>query len=730
MSPKQTLFLCSSLLASSVMAEGPNRFVDPFIGTASGGNTFPGAVLPWGMVSVSPHTDLHAPSGYVHGQPWFYGLGLTHLSGTGCADLGSIVVTAVTGAVDPSPDGYRCVVKDQMANPGYWAGTMAGPALRAEATATIRTGTIRFTPLKSGAYAVLVDAGRSLGLLGGGEARWTSERELEGYNIGGGFCGEGNRHRVYFAARFSRSPEERGTWSGDTATSTLSARATDAAVGAWARFHGTPSSPLEVRIGISYVGTVNARQNLKVESTGRTFDSLRRQAARAWEQQLSRIRISGGSAADRTKFYTALYHCLIHPNIISDVNGEFPLFTKAGVGRNRSRPRYSVFSLWDTYRTLHPLLTLVYPERQSAIVKTMIDMFAESGWLPKWELGGNETHMMVGDGGGAVIAESYLKGIRDYDTLAAYAAMSKPLTTFTPDAEPMRPGYADFVRRGYIPADQDTTRIWWVWGPVSTALEYCYSDWAVSRVASALGRVSDSAEFSRRALFYRNLFDTSTGFLRPRKGNGQWLAPFDPIVTEGSGNWSGSGGPGYVEGNAWQYTWFVPHDVGGLAELFGGAERCARKLLRCFAEGRFTINNEPDIAYPYLFTYFPGFEQETPGLVRRIMDEQFGTGPGGLPGNDDAGAISAWYVFSALGFYPACPASAEYRLGIPRFREARILLRHEYYPGTSVVVRVKGPVSSFNRIAKTRWNSRELPSPKIDHAQMVRGGMLTFTTSE
>ncbi len=730
MSRKPTLVICASLLASSVLADGPTRFVDPFVGTANGGNTFPGAVLPWGMVSVSPHTDLHAPSGYVHGRPWFYGLGHTHLSGTGCADLGSIVVTATTGVADPSPERYRCTLRDQKASPGYWAGTMVEPALRAEATATIRTGTIRFTPLRGGTYAVLVDAGRSLGLLGGGEARWTSDRELEGYNIGGGFCGEANRHRIFFAARFNRLPEERGTWSGESVRSTLSARATGAAVGAWARFHGKRPSPLEIRIGISYVSTANARQNLEVESAGRTFESLRREAARAWEQELSRIRVSGGSVADRTKFYTALYHCLIHPNIISDANGEFPLFAKEGVGRNRSRARYSVFSLWDTYRTLHPLLTLVYPERQSAIVKTMIDMFTESGWLPKWELAGNETHMMVGDGAGAVIAETFLKGIQDFDTLAAYAAMSKPLRTFTADAEPLRPGYGDLVRLGYIPADQDTTHTWWVWGPVSTTLEYCYTDWAVSRVASAMGRIADSAEFSRRAFFYRNLFDTSSGFLRPRNGNGEWLTPFDPLATEGSGNWAGSGGPGYVEGNAWQYTWFVPHDVGGLATLFGGSERCARKLLRCFTEGRFTINNEPDIAYPYLFTYFPGFEQETPALVRRIMDEQFGTGPGGLPGNDDAGAISAWYVFSALGFYPACPASAEYRLGIPLFPEARISLQRDYFPGRSAVVRLEGRVPSPARVARIRWNGQELPSPEIDHAQIVRGGTMTFATSE
>lgn len=717
------------LCVSAGHAEGL-RHVDPFIGTAGGGNTFPGAVLPWGMVSVSPHTDLHAPSGYIHARPWFYGLGHTHLSGTGCADLGSIIVTGMSGPPDSSPDRYRCTLKDQKASPGYWAGTLVEPSLRAEATVTVRSGVIRFTPLKKGKFSVLLDAGRSLSLLGGGEVRWTSDRELEGHNIGGGFCGEGNRHTVFFAAHFSRPPAERGTWRDDSVSSALSASVADAGVGAWARFVGRRSSPLEIRVGISYVSVANARMNRETESGIRLFESLKVAAARAWEDQLSRIRVSGGSAADRTKFFTALYHALIHPNIISDVNGEYPLFANRGIGRNTSRPRYSVFSLWDTYRTLHPLLTLLYPERQSAIASTMIDMYGESGWLPKWELAGNETHMMVGDGGTAVLAETFLKGIRDLDTGAAYAAMRKPLVTFTPDAEPARPGYEDFVRRGYIRADQDTTRTWWVWGPVSTALEYCYADWAVSRVASATGRADDAAEFSRRSSFYKNLFDTATEFLRPRRADGSWLAPFDPLATEGSGNWSGSGGPGYVEGNAWQYTWFVPHDVAGLAGLFGGTEGCARKLLRCFADGRFTINNEPDIAYPYLFTYFPGFEQETPVLVRRVMNKQFGTGPGGLPGNDDAGAISAWYVFSALGFYPASPASGEYRLGIPLFPEASISPYREHGASADILVRREGKNPSSTRISHMQWNGQNLSAPAIDHDRIVRGGTLTFTLDD
>jgi predicted alpha-1,2-mannosidase len=693
------------------------RFVDPFIGTANGGNTFPGAVLPWGMVSISPHTNLQAPSGYTHGQPWFYGLGHAHLSGTGCADLGSIIVTAVRGGVDTSPDRYRCTLADEEALPGYWAGRMVEPALRTEATVTFRAGVIRLTPLRPGPVTILLDAGRSLGLVGGGDIRWISETEVEGFNISGGFCGEENRQTIYFAARFTENLAESVRGGG---------------VGGWARFAANGSRAIEIQVGISYVSSANARQNLAAEIGRRTFPQIRKAAADAWEKELSRIRVTGGTEKERTKFYTALYHSLIHPNVISDVSGEYPLFGRSGTGREPSRPRYSVFSLWDTYRTLHPLLTLAYPERQSEIARTMLDMYRESGWLPKWELAGNETNMMVGDGGGAVLAETFLKGIRDYDTAAAYAAMRKPLVTFTPEAEPSRPGYADFVRLGYIPADQDTTRTWWVWGPLSTALEYCYTDRAVARVAAKLGHQEDAAEFERRAESYRNFFDSATGFLRPRNRDGSWLTPFDPLLSEGSGTWVGSGGPGYVEGNAWHYTWFVPHDVSGLARLFGGIDSCAAKLTRCFTDGHFTINNEPDISYPYLFTYFRGHEYKTPQLVHQIKAGDFGTGPSGLPGNDDAGTISAWYVFSALGLYPADPASCEYRFGIPSFAEATISLSPKYYPGSGIRIRGIGLEhwSSAARVSQMRWNGRDLSAPAIDHQTLIRGGTLEFTIAK
>ena len=733
----------------------PVRFVDPFIGTAGGGNTFPGAVRPWGMVSVSPHTDLTAPSGYIDGSRWFYGLGHVHLSGTGCPELGSIVVTATRGRVAGNPEVYKCTLRDQAASPGYWAGTLVEPWVRMEATVTVRSGIERITPLgvtgmddhappgpeirqehsqpapqetgkgyPAGAgkgLTLLIDAARNLSMPGTGEVRWVSDHQVQGYNTGGGFCGWSNRHNVYFFASFDRAPASRGVWR-DTVVDRLdTASSAQTTSGAWATFDD--NRPVEIRVGISYVSESNARLNLEREAAGRTFGEIREAAEGAWEDELSRITVSGGPDSALTEFYTALYHALIHPNVISDVNGEYPLFGRPGVGVNLSRERYTVFSLWDTYRTLHPLLALVYPERQSAIVSTMIDMYRESGWLPKWELAGTETHMMAGDGAVSVIADTYVDGIRDFDTATAYAAMRKPGVVLGPEAEPSRPGYADYLKLGYIPEDQDTRKPWWVWGTVSNTLEYCYADWAFSRVARAMGRREDAREFSRRAEFYRNLYDSASGFFRPKHADGRWLSPFDPLATEGSGSWKGAGGPGYVEGNAWQYAWFVPHDIAGVARLMGGADRCAARLDSCFAEGRFTINNEPDIAYPYLYTYLNGHEDRTRDVVRSIMRDNFSARHDGLPGNDDTGEISAWFIFSALGFYPACPASGEYRIGSPLFARASIRLNRSYYAGSEIrVVRGGTPAKRW----RAAWNGVPLGGFSVKQKDLTRGGEMRF----
>lgn len=695
------------------------RWVNPLIGTAGGGNTFPGAVRPWGMVSVSPHTAPTAPSGYYHGEPWNYGFGMVHLSGTGCADLGSIIVAFSRDSVSGDPARYRSRYSDEQTAAGYYSCRLSDRGLRVEVTAAERSGMLRIVPEQDGDYYLLLDAGRNLSIIGGGAVAFPEPGGMTGYNIGGGFCGENNRHRVYFATSWNFPEFERGLWIGDQVQREAAAETTAVPIGGWLRFHLRAGQPLLLKVGISYVSAANAQANLDAEIPDWDFERIRREALAAWQRELAVIRLSGGTNEERTAFYTALYHALIHPNIISDVNGEYPLMAEAGTGRNPARPRYSVFSLWDTYRTLHPLLTLFYPGRQLEIIRSMLDIYRESGYLPKWELAADETFMMVGDGATPVICDSWIKGLRDFDLDTAWQAMSKPVfLREDEEAPPIRAGYHELVRYGYIPFEQDTTTDWWVWGPVSTTLEYNLADWTLAQLARSIGRTEEAAVLERRSGSYRRLFDSTLQLIRPRHKDGAWLTPYDPLATEGSGSWRGSGGPGFVEGNAWNYTWFVPHDIPGLMACFGGAAPFARQLQRCFDNGQFTITNEPDIAYPYLFTWVPGEEWRTARLVAGLCRTHFRDHPGGLPGNDDCGTISAWYIFSALGFYPACPAAPEYRLGAPLFDQAEIHLDQRYWPGATL------RISAGRRGEAAMLNGQLLEGFSITHDQIVRGGEL------
>lgn len=705
-------------------AEDLTRFVNPFIGTAGGGNTFPGAVRPWGMVSVSPHTAPASPSGYLHGEPWCYGFGMVHLSGTGCADLGSVIVALSRGAVRIEPEAYKCSYEAEAAAPGYYRCLLGEPAVRVEATVSDRCGLLRFTPTESGEINLLIDAGRNLSRIGGGLVRFDRSGAIEGYNIGGGFCGETNRHSVYFSARLDFAATGCGLWQGDSLRQGTEITAVDSPLGAWLRLTVRKNRPVLLKIGLSYVSIDNARENLAAEIPDWDFARVQQAAAAAWQRELAVVQVSGGTVDERTALYTALYHALIHPNIISDVNGDYPLMGRGGVGRYHDRDRYTVFSLWDTYRTLHPLLTLLYPGRQSAIIRTMLDMARESGFLPKWELAGTETFMMVGDGAGPVIADSWVKGLRDYDGAAAWQAVRKPLFLEPGEqAPPVRAGYHEQLHWHYIPFEQDTATAWWVWGPVSTSLEYCYADWTLAQLAAGTGHPDEAVILRERSLWYRNLFDPELQLLRPKRRNGSWLEPFDPLATEGSGSWRGSGGPGYVEGNAWNYTWFVPHDVPGLIELFGGPAPFARKLETCFSEGHFTITNEPDIGYPWLFTWIEGQEYRTSRIVTALRP-LFNNSPEGLPGNDDCGALSAWYLFAAMGLYPFCPGAPEYRLSIPLFDQVVIHLDPRYTSGgTFTITRAAGS-------GPVRLDGAPLDGFALRHDQIIGGSRLHYPNDE
>ena len=710
------------LLSQSSENKSLTSYVNPFIGTSNYGNTFPGAVVPWGMVSVSPHNSLNAVTGYLDGEKNFYGFGMVHLSGVGCPELGSILITMTDNNSAVTPEDYKCSYSNEVATPGFYSVILDDQNVSVEVTATERSGILKFRSFTKSEKSIVIDVGRSLGIIGGGKIKIVSDSEIEGYNISGGFCGEANREEVYFVAELSKKFNQPKIWTNYRFTNLTEAQFVDSSLGALLNFNLNENEDLLVKVGISYVSTENARLNLNTEIPDWDFNKIKKDAVDKWEKQLSRIIVEDSNTENLIKFYTSIYHTLIHPNIISDVNGEYPLMGRKGIGKYTDRKRYSVFSLWDTYRTLHPFYNIVYPEIQSEIIKTMVDMYKEFGYLPKWELTGIETYMMVGDPASIVIADSYIRGIRNFDVNTAFEAMLKPtILKQNEKAPPIRAGYHELLQYGYIPFEQDWSDDWWVWGPVSTTLEYCLSDFAISQMARNLDKSEIADEFYNRSLFYKNLFDPATKLIRPKLKNGNWMEPFDQFAIDGSGDWAWSGGPGYVEGNAWNYTWFVPHDVKGLIKLFGGEKEFSEKLYESFTNKQFTINNEPDISYPYLFRYVRGEEHRTQELVHKIMNENFGTDHNGLPGNDDCGTISAWFIFSALGFYPDCPATDYYTIGYPLFEKIIINLNADYYLGNAITIEKQSEVST-----RIYFNGSELENYRLYHNLIVEGGTLLF----
>jgi predicted alpha-1,2-mannosidase len=718
------LLLYSFALSQSNNSFSPASYVNPFIGTDNDGNTYPGAVAPWGMVSVSPHNTYNKPSGYVFGEKYFYGFGHVHLSGVGCNELGCVLITAVNSDTVYSPEDYKTIYSDEKASPGYYSVYLNNIGIRAEATAAARCGLLRFVPDTTGILNILIDAGKNLRYTGGGRINILSDTELEGYVISGGFCGDTNSEKIFFYTRFDRpflsaDIRKNGIKAGNKMVETV-----DTSLICNIAFNIRKGESILVKTGISYVSSVNAKNNLLSEVGELSFKQVRSNTEKTWNVNLSRVYVEGGSNKDYVKFYSALYHMLIHPNIISDVNGEYPLMGGKGVGKYENRNRYSVFSLWDTYRTLHPFLTLVFPERQSEIIKTMLDMYSESGYLPKWELAGNETYVMVGDPAAAVIADSYVKGVTDFDfNFASDAVLAPSMLKAGEPAPRIRAGYNELLQYGYIPFEQERDKKWWVWGPVSTTLEYNLADWCISQMFKKAGRKELSDVFYNRSLMYKNLFDSKSLFIRPKLKSGAWMEPFDPLLTEGAGDWGGSGGPGYVEGNAWNYTWFVPHDIPGLIRLFGGEKLFFDKLLECFNNKQFTITNEPDIAYPYLFNYVKGEEYRTREFVEKIINGNYNTGPAGLPGNDDCGTTSGWLVFSMLGFYPDCPASEYYQAGVPSFTKSIISLNKKYYPGNSITIEKSG---TSGKNCTVLINGKKYSDFKIYHKDIISGGVINF----
>ena len=737
-----SLLLCGSLLVS---AQQPVDEVNPFIGTSNYGTTNPGAVCPQGMMSVVPFnvmgSDLNRfdkdkqwwSTPYSADNKFFTGFAHGSLSGVGCPELGSLLLMPTQGALNVDYKEYGSEYKDEVASPGYYATRLTKYGILAEATATMRTGLSRFT-FPKGESHILLHLGEGLTNESGATVRFVNDTEIEGSKLLGTFCYNPTAvFPVYFVMKLSKAPTKRGYWKKQRPMTAEAAWDADAGkykiygsytremsgddVGVWFDYETEENESISVKMGISYVSIENARKNMEAEHPGFDFDKVRTAAREMWNKDLSRVEIEGGSKDERTIFYTGLYHLLIHPNILQDVNGEYPQMESLQVGHTKGN-RYTVFSLWDTYRNVSTLMTLLYPDRQIDIIRTMIDMYKENGWLPKWELYGRETFTMEGDPSIPYIVDAYMRGLRDYDVNLAYEAMRKGATT-PGEFNLLRPDANDYFTRGYVPLREQYDN------SVSHALEYYIADWNLSNFAQALGKKADAQLFYERSMGYKHYYSKEFKTLRPLLPDGSFYSPFDPKQGE---NFEPS--PGFHEGNAWNYTFYVPHDIKGLAKLMGGDKAFVNHLQSVFDKGYYDPANEPDIAYPYLFSYFKGEEWRTQKLIRELLKSGYHNAPNGVPGNEDTGTMSAWAIFSMMGFYPACPGDVNYVLTSPTFDKVTIHLDERFYPKGKLVIESKHDTPEAVYVKEVKAGDRKLKGFTLSHEQLVNAGTLRFQLSD
>lgn len=690
------------LLAVATVAQAQpdlTPYVNPFVGTGGHGHTFPGATVPFGMVQLSPDTRIDGSwdgcGGYHYSDSVIYGFSHTHLSGTGVSDYGDILLMPMPfGKASPKREAYASKFSHatEKAGPGWYTVFLDKPKVKAELTALPKVGFHRYTFAENKGAVVLDLRHRDQTINSGVE--WISDRVIRGYRISNAWAKE---QHVYFAIEFSQAFVAQGEANGAGWTKEY----------ALLNFDNLANRQLEVRVGISFTSMDGAMQNLEAESDHRNFDAAKATAHNYWLDALSRIQVEGGTEAQKRVFYTALYHSLLQPNVVSDNDGKY-----RGMDNrihHAEHDVYSVFSLWDTFRAAHPLYAILYPKRQADFIKTFLLMYQQGGRLPVWELAANETDCMIGYHSVSVIADSWFKGIRDFDEKLALQAMQKSATW-------KHLGLPAYMQKGYLTIDDEPES-------VSKTLEYAYDDWCIARFAEALGDSSVAASYYLRSQGWKHLFDQTggfeTGFMRPKK-NGAWLNPFDPFEVNNH----------YTEANSWQYSFFVPHDLKGLAGMYNSTNLLLTKLNAAFIAdskttgreqaditgliGQYAHGNEPSHHMAWMFTEL-GQPQTGQQYVRQILHTLYQDAPDGLSGNEDCGQMSAWYVFSSMGFYPFCPGRPEYTVGNPLFDEVRITP----YGGRTFTIKTSG---------EGGWAATVNGSKRfvLDHADIVAGKTLNI----
>ncbi|MFA5973061.1 MAG: GH92 family glycosyl hydrolase [Lentimicrobiaceae bacterium] len=720
---KTTLFLLMSGVFSCVThaQKSPADYVNTFIGTGGHGHTYPGATMPFGMVQLSPDTRLEGwdgCGGYHYDDQYIYGFSHTHLNGTGVPDLCDILFMPTTGETrwnngsDGKP-GYGSHFKhgSESSEPGYYKVVLDDYNITAELTATTRAGMHCYTFPASKESNILVDLFHRDEVLES-SIKVISDTQIEGLRRSHSWS---QNQYVYFVAEFSK-PFSSYEIAVDNQTQPGIKSAEDKKnIKAIFHFKTTKGEKIYVKVGISAVNETGAGLNLNTEIPDWDFSKVRNDAKAAWNKELSKIEVEGGTDQQKTIFYTALYHTMVNPNTYMDVDG-FYRGRDLKVHKDKSFTNYTVFSLWDTYRAFHPLMTIIDQKRTLDYIKTFLTQYDQGGLLPVWELDANETFCMIGYHSVPVIVDAYLKGINGFDTKKAFAAMRKSAT------REGNIGLKALDQNGYISSEDESES-------VSKTLEYAYDDWCIAQFAKSIGKHDEYKYFIKRGQNYKNLFDASTGFMRARS-NGGWFSPFDPFEVNFN----------YTEANSWQYSFSTVQDMTGFIQLLGGKENLAKKLDQLFSAssktsgrdqsditgliGQYAHGNEPShhIAYLYPFASQPWKTQK---LIHQILTTLYHTDPDGLAGNEDCGQMSAWAVMSAMGFYQVTPGTGEYVIGTPWFSKVTINLEN----GKKFVIRAKAVSASNIYIQSATLNGKNYDASFLKHSDIMDGGELTFTMS-
>ncbi|MDO4228260.1 MAG: GH92 family glycosyl hydrolase [Capnocytophaga sp.] len=738
--------ICLLLLGVSPIAlfsqQTPADYINPFIGTSNFGATHPGAIVPRGMLSISPFNVAFDTTGvknplekdsrwlsnpYVNENTFLTGFTHANMSGVGCPELGVIIAMPTTGKLEVNHLKYGSTYTQEKASAGYYSTYINKYGVKTEMTASARAGVSRYH-FPKGEANVLLNLGLGLTNEKGAVLKINSPTEVQGMRMVGTFCYNSPElaYPIYFVAKLSKPATNYGIWHKPEKHQGVEAqwmwynddlRLKDGfqrevigdSIGAYFQYKFDKDEIVELRVGISYVSIENARENLEKEIGEKSFDKVHEIAKNQWNKQIH-AEVEGGTDDQKTIFYTGFYHALIHPHFFNDVNGDYPQSTTNKIGK--SDHRYTVFSLWDTYRNYHQLMTLLYPKEQLGMVKTMLDIYDESGWLPKWELNSTETFTMVGDPASIVLADTYLRGITEFDVEKAYEAMLKGANTL--EKNPIRPGVGEYWKLGYLSVDGG------VKGPVSTTQEYNIADFAIAQLAKKLGKNKDYEKYSKQSLSYRKLFDKQTHLLRPRHADGKWYAPFNP---ESGANFAEN--VGYIEGNAWQYVYMVTHDVKGMIKMMGGEKQFEKQLDFIFESGQYDMANEPDIAYPYLYNYIKGSEWKTQKCIHNLIEKYFQNKPAGLPGNEDTGVMSAWLIYGMMGFYPITPGEPIYTFTSPKFNKIKLTLDKEYYPNGELIIESNASPENIY-IKQIYIDEKPYNSYFITHEQLKKAKKIRF----